>query len=61
MKILIGLVLIVCVALPLLGMLVLPYLHYRAHQRFNKWMCKMGITNEMLELSEKAIAEDNQQ
>ena len=51
----------VFVALPLLGLLVLPYLHYRAHQRFKKWMHKVGITDQMLELSEKAIAEDVQQ
>ncbi len=61
MKILLVFVVIVFVALPLLGLLVLPYLHYRAHQRFKKWMHKVGITDQMLELSEKAIAEDVQQ
>jgi hypothetical protein len=40
---------------------ILPYWHYRSHRQFEKWMHNAGITNEMLDLAEKANSQDIQQ
>ena len=61
MNLLLTLLVVVFVALPLLVFVILPYWHYRSHQRFQKWMHKAGITDEMLELAEKANSQDIQQ
>ena len=61
MKLLIALLVVLLVALPFVVFVIVPYCHDRAHQRFQKWMHKAGITNEMLELAEKASAQDIQQ
>jgi len=61
MNLLLVLFIVVLLALPLVVFVILPYWHYRAHQRFRQWMRKAGITDEMLELAEKATSEDIQQ
>jgi len=61
MKLLLALLVFLLVALPLLVFFILPYWHYVAHKRFQKWMHKAGITDEMLELAEKTSSQDIQQ
>lgn len=61
MKLLLGLLVVALVLTPLLVFVILPYWHYQTHQRFKAWMSKVGITDEMLELAEKATSEDIQQ
>jgi len=47
--------------LPSFILVVEPYLFSRTHQRFKRWMGRVGITEEMLELAEKATKDDIQQ
>jgi len=61
MKLLLALFVVVLLAMPLVVFVIVPYWHYRANQRFRRWMRKVGITEEMLELAEKATSEDIQQ
>jgi uncharacterized membrane protein YbaN (DUF454 family) len=61
MKLLIGLLVVPLALVPLLVFVILPYWHYRTHQRFKAWMSEVGITDKMLELAEKATSQDIQQ
>lgn len=61
MKLLLASLVFLLVVLPLLVFVIVPYYHYCAHQRFQKWMHKAGITDEILELAEKASSQDIQQ
>jgi uncharacterized membrane protein YbaN (DUF454 family) len=61
MKLLLALLVILLVAVPTIVFIVMPYWHYRSHLRFKQWMKRVGITDEMLELAEKASSIDIQQ
>jgi uncharacterized membrane protein YbaN (DUF454 family) len=61
MNSLLTLLVVLFFALPLLVFVILPYWHYRSHRQFEKWMHNAGITNEMLDLAEKANSQDIQQ
>lgn len=61
MKALLVILVLVAVGLPLFVFVVEPYLFSRTHQRFKRWMGRVGITEEMLELAEKATKDDIQQ
>jgi uncharacterized membrane protein YbaN (DUF454 family) len=61
MNLLLVLFIVVLLALPLVVFVLVPYWHYRAHQRFRQWMHKAGITDEILELAEKSASQDIQQ
>ena len=61
MKLLLALLVILLVAAPTIVFIVMPYCHYRSHLRFEQWMKRVGITDEMLELAEKASSTDIQQ
>ena len=61
MKLLIALLVILLVAVPSIVFIVLPYFYYRSHLRFKQWMKRLGITDEMLELAEKASSAEFEQ
>jgi uncharacterized membrane protein YbaN (DUF454 family) len=61
MKLLIALLVILLVAVPSIVFIVLPYFYYRSHLRFKQWMKRVGITDEMLELAEKASSTEFEQ
>jgi uncharacterized membrane protein YbaN (DUF454 family) len=61
MKLLIALLVILLVAVPSIVFIVLPYFYYRSHLRFKQWMKRVGITDEMLELAEKASSAEFEQ
>ena len=61
MKSLLVILVLVAVGLPLFIFVVEPYLFCLSHQRFKRWMNRAGITEEMLELAEKATKDDIQQ
>lgn len=58
MKLILALLVVVLVGAPMFVLVIAPYLHYRANQRFKRWMNQVGITDEMLELAEKAASKD---
>lgn len=58
MKLLLALVVLGFVAAPIIFVVIAPYLHCRANQKFEQWMRRAGITREMLTLAEKAVSKD---
>jgi hypothetical protein len=61
MKLLLALLVILLVGVPTVVFIVMPYGHYRSHLRFKQWMKRVGITDEMLELAEKASSNNIEQ